>query len=260
MREFFGEFLTERGFMVILAAILLLTFLGPFGSYHALSLAERFVFWTAAIFCVALPMHLSMRFAVTTPRLGPLPRVLRVGLGATVAALPGAGLVIFISAVLWPAARRPEDFPETWVQVAVIGFIIGCFHYAWFQPAPREAVSDAPDTPAPPAGPGSATSRFHARLDPALGTDIISLTVQDHYVEVTTTRGSALLLIRFSDALAELEGLDGLRIHRSHWVAMPHVEGLARENGKPRVKLSDGRCLPVSQTYAPALRDRLSAR
>jgi len=255
-REIFGGARAERGFLVSLAAILLMTFLGPFGSYEAMSLPERFIFWTAAISSVAIPMHLAINLALKADRLDPLPRLARIGLGAAVAAVPGTGLVFFVAAVLWPEARGAAEFPETWLQVTVIGFAIGCVHYARTDDDPVTHPEDTA-TPRPEARP---VTRFHKRLDPALGSDIVSLTVQDHYVEVTTTNGNTLLLIRFSDALDELEGLDGLRIHRSHWVAMSHVEGLSREDGKLRVRLSDGRSLPVSQTYARDLRQRVNAR
>lgn len=52
------------------------------------------------------------------------------------------------------------------------------------------------------------------------------LAMQDHYVEVFTTRGRGLVLMRMADAVAALEGA-GLRVHRSHWVSPRHVAGVA---------------------------------
>lgn len=254
MRELFGEFRTERGLLIFVGAIFLLTILGPFGSYEALSLAHRFIFWTAVLSAVAIPMHIAIRILLETPHLGALPRLGRIALGSMVAAVPGTGLVFFVRAVLWPTSFALDALPTTWFQVSAIGFAIGCFH---FLPAGDEPGTES-ESVAPPAPNGHA--RFQSRLDPATGTDIVSLSMQDHYVQVSTTSGTQLVLIRFADALTELEALDGLRIHRSHWVALKHVTGITRDDGKLRAQLDDGRSLPVSQTYAKALRTRLAVR
>ena len=54
------------------------------------------------------------------------------------------------------------------------------------------------------------------RLPAALGRDVIYLEVSGHYVQVTTTVGSAVTLMRFSDAVDALGDL-GMRVHRSYW-------------------------------------------
>jgi len=66
-------------------------------------------------------------------------------------------------------------------------------------------------------------SAFFLRLPESLGTDLISLQSQDHYVEVKTTLGSKLILIRLSDAIRELELIEGLQVHRSWWVTHKHI-------------------------------------
>lgn len=259
MREIFRTVSTERSLIVFIGSILFLTFLGPFGSYEALSLAERFIFWATTISCVAVPMHLTLHLALGSPWLATVPRIGRIAIGAGIAAIPGTGLVLFSLAVLWTAAFNVERVLETWLQVSVLGFAIGCLHYLRPGDLQTTAVID-PEVPeaGPPVRHHTGMTRFHARLDPATGSDIVSLSMQDHYVEVTTTIASQLVLIRFSDALTELQGVNGLRVHRSHWIALAHAAGLAREQGKWRVLLTDGRSLPVSQTYLSALRARVA--
>lgn len=97
---------------------------------------------------------------------------------------------------------------------------------------------------------------FLRRLPPHLGKNILSLEAQDHYVNVTTDKGSALVLIRLVDAISELDGLEGLRIHRSHWVATNAISNTKRENGKLLVELTNGTALPVSRTYAKHLKEK----
>ena len=88
---------------------------------------------------------------------------------------------------------------------------------------------------------------------PQRGT-LVSLSVTDHYVEVATSKGRALVLIRLSDAIKETSPTAGLRIHRSHWVALEAVVRVLRLDGRLVVELKDGRRLPVSRSYAGDLR------
>lgn len=103
----------------------------------------------------------------------------------------------------------------------------------------------------------AAPSKLQELLSGHLGPDVISLVAQDHYVEVTTTLGSGLILSRLSDAIAELAQCPGAQLHRSHWVARAHVRALLRGGGKPMVRLSDGRELAVSEARLPKVRRAL---
>jgi DNA-binding LytR/AlgR family response regulator len=79
--------------------------------------------------------------------------------------------------------------------------------------------------------------------------------MQDHYVEVHTAAGSELLLLRFRDALREVEDVDGLQVHRSHWVARNAVVGVERRGGGRIVlRLVNGSRVPVSRSFAPVLK------
>lgn len=95
-----------------------------------------------------------------------------------------------------------------------------------------------------------------SRLKPENRGALIRLAVRDHYTEVVTSRGRELVLLRFGDALMEIGGTEGLRLHRSHWIAADYVAGLKRDNGKLLVVTRDGLEMPVSRPYADAVRDR----
>ncbi|MGR3321225.1 MAG: LytTR family DNA-binding domain-containing protein [Pseudooceanicola sp.] len=257
MREFLADFVTLRRGIVLVGAIFVLTVLGPFGTYDSLSLPRRVFFWTAMIVSLTFPMHLGMWLCIRAPQLRSWPRPARIMLGSALAALPGTALVYVIDAAIWPPMSDLARFPRTWLQVTVLGFVIGFFHHMPL----RLIFGLGHGRGATPSSDGDTAerndlSRFHRRLSPGLGNDIVSLSMQDHYVEVTTTRGSEMILIRLADAIDELKGTDGMRIHRSHWAAAAHMKELGRENGKLRLRLSDGRHLPVSQTYADDLRRR----
>jgi len=95
-----------------------------------------------------------------------------------------------------------------------------------------------------------------SRLKPENRGALIRLAVRDHYTEVITSRGRELVLLRFGDALMEIGDTEGMRLHRSHWIATDHVAGLRRDNGKLLVVARDGIEMPVSRPYADAVRHR----
>ena len=95
--------------------------------------------------------------------------------------------------------------------------------------------------------------RFLQRLPENVSRDIIYLKASGHYVEVITSAGSAIIPMRFVDAVAEL-GSSGMRIHRSFWAAYGHVTGLLRRGRRVLLGLTDGHELPISRSSLPVVR------
>jgi hypothetical protein len=103
---------------------------------------------------------------------------------------------------------------------------------------------------------GAPPPRFLARLPPRLaGATLWAVQAEDHYLRVRTTRGEDLILMRLSDALVELEGVEGARTHRSWWVAKAAIAGIERAEGRATLLLPDGTRAPVSRGYLKSLRD-----
>ncbi|HEX3886683.1 MAG TPA: LytTR family transcriptional regulator DNA-binding domain-containing protein, partial [Phenylobacterium sp.] len=65
---------------------------------------------------------------------------------------------------------------------------------------------------------------------------------------------SELVTLRFSDALAELEGVAGFQVHRSWWAAADAIEGVRWRRGRGELRLAGGVVAPVSRTYAGKLK------
>ena len=104
--------------------------------------------------------------------------------------------------------------------------------------------------------PGAKPARFIDRLPFKLrGAAIRAVSSEDHYLRIHTDRGSDLILMRLSDALTELEGLEGAQTHRSWWVAKDAVRDVSRGDGRATLTLEGGVEAPVSRRYAKALRD-----
>ena len=118
------------------------------------------------------------------------------------------------------------------------------------QPTTRATAAPAPRQPVAAAVPPYS---IFDRLPRRLGTDLVYLTVDDHYVEAHTRAGSAILLMRFSDACAELSDR-GLQVHRSYWVAKRYMKRLVRRDGRTVLRLLTGEEIPVSRTYLSAAR------
>lgn len=216
---------------------------GPFGT-DDMPAATRAVYWAIS---VAGAMALSLTaipYAFAAPALDRLPSTLRGLIGAAVFSIVYAALASSIGALVF----EPGASPGFWRMIAYVAPIAAAITVlvALFA---EEATGDAA-TPAAASSP-----RFLKRLKPTLGRRLIRLSMQDHYVEAVTDRGAQLVLMRLSDAVEELEGAAGWRIHRSHWVAEEEIEAVLREGGKTRLRMTDGSVLPVSRTYLPALRE-----
>ncbi len=85
--------------------------------------------------------------------------------------------------------------------------------------------------------------------------ELYAVEAEDHYLRVRTSQGSDLILLRLSDALAELDGVEGAQTHRSWWVAKAGIADIRRSDGRATLVLKDGAEAPVSRTQAKILRE-----
>ena len=86
--------------------------------------------------------------------------------------------------------------------------------------------------------------------------EIWAVEAEDHYLRLHTSAGQDLILLRMADAIAELEGQEGMQVHRSWWVARAAIVDARRGDGRATLTLKDGTEAPVSRTYAAELRRR----
>lgn len=89
--------------------------------------------------------------------------------------------------------------------------------------------------------------------------DLYSISAEEHYIRVHTPTGDALVYKRFSEAVNELNEMNGIRIHRSHWVSPYAVNGVIRDGKRMAVRLKDGNELPVSRPYQSIVRSLASS-
>lgn len=245
MREILDRFSWERKALVFFGGVVILVVIGPFATYEDLKLTDRIVYWVAIMTGIGFFMHFTMLVALHLRWFQDVPPFLRLLPGAIAGALPGAAIVVLVEMVFRPPTTS-DSLVMIWGQISVIGYAIGLIEFLdWGRKTKDPSSSDSVRTP------------FHDRMTPELGTDIISLSMQDHYAEVTTTAGNELILIRLSDAISELGKIDGMQVHRSHWANTAHMQTVFRSNGKNMLRLSDGRSIPVSNTYLADLKIKL---
>ncbi len=131
------------------------------------------------------------------------------------------------------------------IPVLVVTVTMTALNYL-IQRRPQETHAAAANAPAP---------RFLDRLPAKLrGAQLHAVSAEDHYLRLHTSKGQDLILMRLSDAVAELEGIEGARTHRSWWVAKEAVTGARRGDGRATLSLKGGVEAPVSRAYAGALR------
>lgn len=237
MREFFSQFvelvLSPVRIVTVFAAAILLGITGPFGTYLILSLPERLAYWSTVVL-VSTAVVLGIKVLVDMNFLGlaQWKKALVVAVAMTIVLAPM--LKYLTDAVIGDA---PKDATPLWVFASLTFSIMLLVVFVQYLLGYRAFRS-------PP--------RLYARFSDPEADGILWITVRDHYVDVYTNRGKETLLMRFSDALAELDGMAGLQIHRSHWVASGAVVDLKKQNGRSVVVLQDGTEVPVSRGYLEA--------
>jgi DNA-binding LytR/AlgR family response regulator len=161
-------------------------------------------------------------------------------------------IVWLITGLAFQGTLNLWALPFYFAPVAIISaFMSGILTFT--NQAPREthaapALGEAGDTPAP--------IRFLERLPISLrGAEIYAVSSEDHYLRIHSSRGTDLILMRLSDAISELDGIEGAQVHRSWWVARGAVKDVERGDGKAVFTLTNDTQVPVSRTYAKALRE-----
>lgn len=236
--------------------------LGPYGTWVTLELQWRVLFW-AGILIAALTVvggaALFTRYAL--PRRPYLGLVLQGGLSALI-----LGPMIWSLCCLLPHADADLVPPPQKIALAV--FVVWlCVVLLRGLPrgapmlvaAPSPLFGTAPPpaqmpTPPPVQAPMEIIRpAFLERSDLHLPGSVMRVSADDHYLVIQTTQGSGRMIMRFRDALPDLEDFPGFRIHRSHWVAAPAILRVRAEGRRHVMDLIDGTVLPVSQSHLAAL-------
>ncbi|MEE4316021.1 MAG: LytTR family DNA-binding domain-containing protein, partial [Erythrobacter sp.] len=188
--------------------------------------------WVAAVLVATVPMSFAVQLldSMPDPVLWPGLEMMMAHYSAVL--VIGGGVTLLFN--LLQPGRSPDAVPVP----------------------PASALPPAHDPVAPePAPPAAPSNPLFEQLPAELGSAIIALEMEDHYVRVHTALGSALVLMRMRDAVALLGDIEGMQVHRSWWVARGAVEDVLREGRNVRLKLPRGIEAPVARAKLAELRD-----
>jgi|WetSurMetagenome_2_1015567.scaffolds.fasta_scaffold174740_3 hypothetical protein len=232
------------------ATSLVFTLLAPFGT-DRIPLQTRAVLDFSLGFSSFILLWPPMRLALRLGDRAGLPELFVLVGGLVVLTLPVALFsTLIVGGVMHPS--QPTDLVRVYLMILTMVLPLGTAYLMIERRLlDRPVKAFAPESASMgPAGP----PRLLARLSSRVGDDVLALQGEDHYVRVHTALGSDLLLMRMGDAIDELDGMEGERVHRSWWVARRAVVG-ARVNGRrASLTLSNGLDVPVSREATSRLR------
>lgn len=241
----------RAGFIAATIAAVFMTVIGALGTGHA-DFGTRLGFWLTAMWTGAM---IGSGVNMGVHAWGKLRRhpVIEVLLIALLIALP-LTLAVIGAAMLLLEMERPAlgDMVKFYSLVAFIGAIITGVTYGFAGQAAASIGTATPSEPlAAPLTEPPAAPRLADRLPHGMrGAAIIALEAEDHYLRVHLDDGrSALILLRLSDAIAELPERAGLQTHRSWWVARAAVQSFTRVDGRATLCLGPALEVPVSRSF-----------
>lgn len=249
---------------VIAAIGAVLALLGPFGTYD-MPTGLRLLYWLGFMalgYAVYRPIQPVARWLAEATVI-PLWAALLIA--AALAAIPLTVLIAFaISGMEYDVQRFGPGFPLLYLQVFGIGvgiqmvmrliFPHGTHDYWASEPEPSALEPLRPlDIKMVPLA-GRPDAPFFKRLPQELGDHLVCLEMQDHYVKAHTLKGSTMILMRLKDAITELDGMEGMQIHRSWWVARENVRAVRRDGRNISLELANGLLAPVARNRQEALK------
>jgi DNA-binding LytR/AlgR family response regulator len=235
---------SRRGFIVSAAAGVFLALFGTFGTY-AVPFGVRLAYWVGLCLAGAVVGTVVSRLIGREGRADARPWLYgsMTVIGVT---LPFTAVVWLVSELAFQRGLRPQALPMYLAPVFIVTTAMTALNFL-VQRRPTETHAAPVGAPAP---------RFIDRLPPKLrGGELYAVEAEDHYLRLHTSRGQDLILMRLSDAVAELEGIEGAQTHRSWWVAKAAVQDARRGDGRATLQLKGDIEAPVSRAYAKALRE-----
>lgn len=219
-----------------------LAIIGPYGT-HDLGMPGVWLYWTGLM---ALGWASGSLAGGMFERLQlPWPMPLIYGLVSILVSLPVTLAVLTVQALIGEPVSW-QGLPVVFILVWVISAAVTAVNWLRHERTLKQAAVE------PPAISPALTAKLPPRLRQA---ELVALQSEDHYLRVHTRAGDALILMRLSDAMEAVAGLDGLQTHRSWWVARAVLEDVERGNGRAVLHLTGELRAPVSRTYAPKLRE-----
>jgi DNA-binding LytR/AlgR family response regulator len=217
---------------------------GPFGTFEAMPPLPRIAYWVAIICGTGIIGTFVAGWAERV-FIRHLPRLAASTLAGALAGPPVAAFVALLNLGVFGTGVTAIALLPLALYCTLIAAAVTVLSALLTRMGPGDPVVPTAATPPP----------LLERLALPQRGRLLHIAVRDHYVDVTTDKGTSLVLMRLSDAIRESAPIAGLQVHRSHWVALEAVRRGLRRDGKPVLELTNDAIVPVSRTYLPAVRD-----
>ena len=242
-----------RDIIITAGSSLVFALWGPFGT-DVIPLQQRVLEYFAIGFASFALLWPPMRLALRLGDRAGLPELFVLIGGLTVLTFPVTligGEVVH----LFDPKTPPMDVVRVYFMILAMVLPFGTAYLMIERRLTREPAQ-APDPASTSDAPldRPSTAKLLARLGPRLGVEVLALQGEDHYVRIHTAAGSELVLMRLADAIEELEGLPGERVHRSWWVAREAVQATRANGRRLSLTLTNGLEVPVTREAASRLR------
>lgn len=245
--------------LVMVALGLLIGLLGPFGTFGAPP-AQRMVSWVIWLligYALFRPINIVAGWLCEATG---LPHVVGKSIALVVASVPLTLVVTmmvtgigFVDALRWPG------FWTMYLYICVIAVVASIVMNALFgrraetPTMPPPLISDRLSGQPPPSVEPVEPVAPALPLPPGFG-PVYALKGEDHYVRVIGEAREELILMRMRDAIDRLDHADGLRVHRSWWVAKKAVASVRRDGRTAVITLTSGHEVAVARDMMPQLR------
>jgi DNA-binding LytR/AlgR family response regulator len=245
----------RRGFITAAVVGLILAFVGALETSQ-IAILPRMAYWQILMLSGAT---IGLGVSEMVERWGKFRQQqwIEMPLIAVLIALPLSMMVVGTSTIFFGTAPPSLIGFSTMLGITfMISLAMTALNYLMHWPGKVEAQVTAEPVAAPVIE--EQPNRFTERLPlPLRGLEIHALEAEDHYLRVHLAGGqSTLILMRLSDAIAELPTDKGAQTHRSWWVAKAAVEGVTKGDGRATLRLANDIEAPVSRSFYKTLGDR----
>ncbi len=253
---------------VILCLTLIFTSLNPEGSGGVTGISLLFLWFLQT----AIPIGLLVLLHMTLSRLSAFDHCnpwIKIGLSGMLGALAfspiALGLDVVFGIEVGSILQDPHSLFRAWVAeitgvgppIVLVWFAINAPYilHLNFSPTSEDGETDSIHERSEESD--EKMGLFNL-LPQQLDHNIIYIESELHYVRVVTEKDEALVLYALKDAIADLEHINGIQIHRSYWVALDYIKRLRRKGTQWEIELKNQMRLPVSRRRAASVRHALT--
>lgn len=213
---------------------------GPYGSFFNGPLGVRLAYWIGVTWIGAAIFGVAVRLSLVAGRRLGVPAWFMAAVAALLGAAAQAAIVAPIAVTLWPHLKSFTPF-IWYIQCLAISVPLVAA-YLLMRPRLLGPVDAFPFQ----ASPERPATEIEAG-------PVLCLRMEDHYVRVHTLNGSRLVAGPFDRVIAG-QTQEGMRVHRSWWVARAAVTGVVADGRNLRLTLRGDLHAPVSRASVARLR------